>query len=118
MVELPGEKLFNSCMKMPSGKRVVKLNLKPLAVAVPVLAILVSVAIVAIFAPLAGAGLAHACAVCFGADPKSPWAASINSGIFVLLGVTGLVLGWFVAIILTIRHRTRRWEARKQSLRT
>ncbi len=29
VVELPGEKLFNSCMKMPSGKRVVKLNLKP-----------------------------------------------------------------------------------------
>ncbi len=29
VVDLPGEKLFNSCMKMPRGKRVVKLNLKP-----------------------------------------------------------------------------------------
>lgn len=59
---------------------------------------------------------ASACSVCFGADPKSPWAASINGGIFVLLGVTAVVLGWFVAVILTIRSRAKRWEARKQAL--
>jgi general secretion pathway protein D len=29
VVELPGEKEFNSCKKLPSGKRIVKLNLKP-----------------------------------------------------------------------------------------
>ena len=29
MVELPGEKEFNSCKKLPPGKRIVKLNLKP-----------------------------------------------------------------------------------------
>jgi len=28
-VELPGEKEFNSCKKLPPGKRIVKLNLKP-----------------------------------------------------------------------------------------
>lgn len=29
MVEVPGEKEFNSCRKLPDGKRIVKLNLKP-----------------------------------------------------------------------------------------
>jgi len=29
VVELPGEKEFNSCRKLPPGKRIVKLNLKP-----------------------------------------------------------------------------------------
>jgi len=29
VVELPGEKEFNSCKKLPAGKRIVKLNLKP-----------------------------------------------------------------------------------------
>ena len=29
VVELPGEKEFNSCKKLPPGKRIVKLNLKP-----------------------------------------------------------------------------------------
>jgi len=29
IVELPGEKEFNSCKKLPPGKRIVKLNLKP-----------------------------------------------------------------------------------------
>lgn len=59
---------------------------------------------------------AHACSVCYGADPSSPWAASINSGIYVLLGVTAVVLGWFAAVILTIRNRARRWQSRKDAL--
>ena len=59
---------------------------------------------------------AHACSVCYGADPSSPWAASINSGIYVLLGVTAIVLGWFAAVILTIRNRARRWQSRKDAL--
>jgi len=42
---------------------------------------------------LFAAPAAHACSVCYGADPSSPWAASINSGIYVLLGVTAFVLG-------------------------
>ena len=29
VVEIPGEKEFNSCKKLPSGRRIVKLNLKP-----------------------------------------------------------------------------------------
>jgi heme/copper-type cytochrome/quinol oxidase subunit 2 len=59
---------------------------------------------------------AHACSVCYGADPSSPWAASINSGIYILLGVTGFVLGWFAVVILTIRNRARRWQSRKDAL--
>jgi hypothetical protein len=41
----------------------------------------------------------------------------MNSGIFFMLGLTGVVLGWFVAIIFTIRQRTKRWEARKSALK-
>lgn len=67
-------------------------------------------------AVLANPIAAAACSVCFGADPKSPWAASINGGIFVLLGVTGVVLSGFAALILTIRRRTKLWEARKGAL--
>jgi hypothetical protein len=29
VVEIPGEKEFNSCKKLPAGKRIVRLNLKP-----------------------------------------------------------------------------------------
>ena len=58
----------------------------------------------------------HACSVCYGADPTSPWAAGINSGIYVLLGVTAFVLGWFAVVILTIRSRARRWQSRKDAL--
>lgn len=65
---------------------------------------------------LFAAPAAQACSVCYGADPSSPWAASINSGIFVLLGVTGFVLGWFAVVILTIRNRARRWQSRKDAL--
>ncbi|MFN0149798.1 MAG: hypothetical protein ACKVU1_03685 [bacterium] len=67
-------------------------------------------------AVLASPLAASACSVCFGADPKSPWAASINGGIYVLLGVTGVVLSCFIALILTIRRRTKLWEARKNAL--
>jgi site-specific recombinase len=41
----------------------------------------------------------------------------MNSGIFVLLGVTAVVLSWFIAVILTIRSRTKRWEARRSALK-
>ncbi len=70
----------------------------------------------ALAATLAAAPAATACQVCFG-HTDSPWAGAMNSGIFVLLGVTAIVLSWFVAIILTIRSRTKRWEARKSALK-
>jgi hypothetical protein len=71
----------------------------------------------AVFALAAlAAPAAHACSVCYGADPSSPWAASINSGIYVLLGVTAFVLGWFAVVILTIRSRARRWQSRRDAL--
>jgi hypothetical protein len=61
----------------------------------------------------ASPALAGACPVCWG-DPQSPMRAGLNSGIYVLLGVTAFVLGGFVTLIMTIRRRTQRWEARKQ----
>lgn len=65
---------------------------------------------------LSSARGAAACQVCFG-HTDSPWAGAMNSGIFVLLGVTAVVLSWFIAVILTIRSRTKRWEARRSALK-
>ncbi len=68
------------------------------------------------FAAAARPDLALACAACM-SNPDSPIAQSMRSGVFVLLGVTAVVLGWFGAIILTIRHRAKSWQARKSALR-
>lgn len=65
---------------------------------------------------LSGAERAAACPVCWG-DSDSPMARAANLGIFVLLGVTAVVLGWFVAVILAIRHRARRHEEVRSALR-
>ena len=48
-----------------------------------------------------------ACAVCFGAS-DSPQTQAQNAGIFVLLGVTGVVLGGFVAMSICFWRRARR----------
>ena len=46
------------------------------------------------------------CAVCFsGVDPLMR--ESLNAGIFVLLGVTGVVLGCFGAFFFTLARRAR-----------
>lgn len=64
---------------------------------------------------LATASSALGCSVCWG-DSDSPMAAGVNMGIFVLLGVTCFVLAGFVLLILTIRSRTRKYEARRAAL--
>lgn len=48
----------------------------------------------------------RACAVCFG-DPESPMTDGINLAILTLVGVTGSVLGGFVAFFLHLRKRAR-----------
>ena len=54
-----------------------------------------------------------ACAVCFGAS-DSPQTQAQNAGIFVLLGVTGVVLGAFVAVSVYFWRRARRYHAAQQ----
>jgi hypothetical protein len=51
-----------------------------------------------------------ACAVCFG-DSGSQQTQAQNSGIFVLLGVTGVVLAGFVAMSISFWRRARRCQA-------
>ncbi len=51
-----------------------------------------------------------ACAVCFG-DASSQQTQAQNSGILVLLGVTGVVLGGFVAMSISFWRRARRIQA-------
>jgi heme/copper-type cytochrome/quinol oxidase subunit 2 len=54
-----------------------------------------------------------ACAVCFGAS-DSPQTQAQNAGIFVLLGVTGLVLVGFVALGIYFVRRARRYQAAQE----
>jgi heme/copper-type cytochrome/quinol oxidase subunit 2 len=51
-----------------------------------------------------------ACAVCFG-DAGSSQTQAQNAGIFVLLGVTGVVLGGLVAMAVYFVRRARRYSA-------
>jgi len=48
-----------------------------------------------------------ACPICFGADPDSQIAQSINWAVFTLLGVTGGVLSGFVGFIFHLIKRSR-----------
>ncbi|RME04446.1 MAG: hypothetical protein D6812_04230 [Deltaproteobacteria bacterium] len=52
--------------------------------------------------------LLWACPVCFG-GADGPVAEGVNMAILFLLGVTGVVLSGFIALILIIRHRSRRY---------
>ena len=54
-----------------------------------------------------------ACAVCFG-DPNSPQTQAQNFGIFVMLGVTGVVLAGFVAMAIYFWRRARRYDAAQE----
>jgi len=49
---------------------------------------------------------ALACPVCFGQN-DSPMAAGINMGIFVMLGVTGVVLAAFASFFISLIRRAR-----------
>ena len=48
-----------------------------------------------------------ACPICFGGDPDSQIAQSVNWAVFTLLGVTGGVLSGFVGFILHLVKRSR-----------
>ena len=48
-----------------------------------------------------------ACAVCFGA-PEAPQTKGLNLGIVTMLGVTGVVLGGFGAMMVCFARRARR----------
>lgn len=54
-----------------------------------------------------------ACAVCFGASDSAQTQAQ-NAGIFVMLGVTGVVLGGFVAMSIYFWRRARRYQMAEQ----
>ena len=51
--------------------------------------------------------VAWACPICFGADPDSAEAQSLNWAVFTLLGVTGGVLSGFVGFIFHLLKRSR-----------
>ena len=48
-----------------------------------------------------------ACPICFGGDPDSQIAQSMNWAVFTLLGITGGVLSGFVAFIFHLIKRSR-----------
>jgi hypothetical protein len=50
---------------------------------------------------------ASACPICFGGDPDSQLAQSVNWAVFALLGVTGGVLSGFVGFIFHLIKRSR-----------
>jgi ABC-type transport system involved in multi-copper enzyme maturation permease subunit len=51
-----------------------------------------------------------ACAVCYGA-PGAAQTKGMNLGIITMLGVTGVVLGGFAAMIFCFARRARRYGA-------
>ncbi len=55
---------------------------------------------------------ALACSVCFGnADPGTPLLTSARLGVFLLLGVTGVVLGAFLKFFIYLSRRARQAES-------
>ena len=50
---------------------------------------------------------ASACPICFGGDPDSQLAQSVNWAVFALLGVTGGVLSGFIGFIFHLIKRSR-----------
>ena len=59
---------------------------------------------------------AEACAVCFGAA-DSKLTEGMNNGILALLGCVALVQAGFIALFLRFRHRSKKLEERRDSLR-
>ncbi len=51
--------------------------------------------------------LARACATCYGA-PDDPMTAGMNMAIFLMLGVTGSVLGSIITFMIYLRNRAKR----------
>ena len=50
---------------------------------------------------------ATACPICFGGDPDSQIAQSVNWAVFALLGITGGVLSGFIGFIFHLIKRSR-----------
>lgn len=51
--------------------------------------------------------IALACPICFGGDPDSAEAQSLNWAVFTLLGVTGTVITGFVGFFFSLLKRSR-----------
>jgi hypothetical protein len=51
-----------------------------------------------------------ACPACYGGDPNSPQMRGMQAAVFVLLGVTAVVLGGFVALFIHFWKRSRQVE--------
>jgi putative effector of murein hydrolase LrgA (UPF0299 family) len=51
----------------------------------------------------------EACATCFG-DPNAPAAQGMNWAIISLLGVTGVVLGGIISVIISIAKKTNNFQ--------
>jgi hypothetical protein len=68
-------------------------------------------AAVALLLGALGAAPAAACSVCYGAaDSGSPLVSGARLGVFLLLGVTGTVLGGFARFFFYLRNRARQAE--------
>lgn len=67
----------------------------------------IRMSIVILGALLVAPGVALACPICFGGDPDSQLAQSVNWAVFLLLGVTGSVLSGFVGFIFHLIKRSR-----------
>lgn len=66
---------------------------------------------VALFLGALGAAPAFACSTCYGAaDSGSPLISGARLGVFLLLGVTGTVLGGFARFFFYLRNRARQSE--------
>ncbi|HYU34462.1 MAG TPA: hypothetical protein VEW48_20105 [Thermoanaerobaculia bacterium] len=60
---------------------------------------------------IAGAAPAFACSACYGAaDSGSPLVSGARLGVFLLLAVTGAVLGAFARFFFYLRNRARQTE--------
>ena len=56
---------------------------------------------------LVAAQIAASCPVCFGAAESSKTNESVNMAVFVLLGVTGVLLSLFGAFFVYLRNRLK-----------
>lgn len=57
-----------------------------------------------------------ACPVCWGA-PDDPMVKGVNNGIWVLLGLVGVVQAGFIAMFWSFRQRARQQQRFRESLR-
>ena len=68
---------------------------------------IIRIAIVMLGLVMLAPSVALACPICFGGDPDSQLAQSVNWAVFLLLGVTAGVLSGFVGFIFHLIKRSR-----------